>query len=445
MNRLRSAIAGIVLLGCIDGAFGAEGPVGKVTDVGDETVTVAIDSDAKVQVGDEVEIFYVIPGIDQEATVAYGAVQSVSKGSVEVNVTRRPAGAEVEPGFQARITSAQRPPTATDRARGKGRIGEMKGAVKAPAVAKPGAVWTNSIGMKLAYIPAGEFMMGSHASPEEVGTLLYTKGYIAYSSPGQYRAFYGNEHPLHRVRITKSFYMGACEITVGQFGRFVADSDYRTGAGYQGKGGWGFDAATGKFVQHPSFTWRNTGFHQTENHPVVNVSWNDAVAFCRWLSRKESKTYRLPTEAEWEYACRAGTTTWWWCGNDPEKLAEVANVADAAMKRKLKYKLTPAIKADDGYVFTAPVGSFKPNPFGLYDMHGNVWEWCADGIDREYYRTSPVDDPPGPTDGGARRFRGGVWGIYGTDIPRSATRHCNPPTWCGQTTGFRVVLELPSR
>ena len=131
---------------------------------------------------------------------------------------------------------------------------------------------------------------------------------------------------------------------------------------------------------------------------MVNVSWNDAVAFCKWLSRKEGKTYRLPTEAEWEYACRAGTTTRYYSGDDPETLAKVANVADATAKAKFPdWKWT--IKASDGYVFTAPVGQFKPNAFGLYDMHGNAWQWCADWYGKDYYGKSPVDDPKGPDTG----------------------------------------------
>ena len=146
---------------------------------------------------------------------------------------------------------------------------------------------------------------------------------------------------------------------------------------------------------------------------MVNVSWNDAIAFCNELSeleglkpyyqsgagcRRDGDGYRLPTEAEWEYACRAGTTTRYQSGDDPETLAAVGNIADGTAKAK--YPLwTWAIAAQDGYVYTAPVGRFRPNAFGLYDMHGNVWEWCWDWYEADYYkeiaRRRPVWSLPG--------------------------------------------------
>ena len=170
---------------------------------------------------------------------------------------------------------------------------------------------------------------------------------------------------------------------------------------------------------------------------MVNVSWNDAVAFCKWLSRKEGKTYRLPTEAEWEYACRAGTTTRYYSGDDPETLAKVGNVADATAKAKFPdWKCT--IKASDGYVFTAPVGSFKPNAFGLYDMHGNAWQWCSDWYGEDYYAKSPTDDPTGPDSGDDRVLRGGSWDGR-PDFTRSADRDQEPPNYRGNIAGFRVA------
>src|SRR5262249_17434552 len=151
---------------------------------------------------------------------------------------------------------------------------------------------------------------------------------------------------------------------------------------------------------HPRYSWREAGFAQTHEHPVVNVSWNDAVAFCAWLSHKEGRSYRLPTEAEWEYSCRAGTDTRYYSGTDPETVALVGNVADASAKRKFPNWTT--IKNDDGYVFTSPVGRFQANAFGLHDMHGNVWERCQDWYDAAYYKKSPKQDPPGPSTGSFR-------------------------------------------
>jgi formylglycine-generating enzyme required for sulfatase activity len=169
---------------------------------------------------------------------------------------------------------------------------------------------------------------------------------------------------------------------------------------------------------------------------VVDVSWNDAVAFCQWLSKKESKTYRLPTEAEWEYACRAGTTTRYYSGDDPETLAKAANVTDATAKVKFPdWKYT--IKSSDGYVFTAPVGKFKPNAFGLHDMHGNAWQWCADWYGAEYYAASPADDPNGPDSGDGRVLRGGSW-YYRPSSTRSASRFGITPVNRGFLMGFRV-------
>ena len=126
------------------------------------------------------------------------------------------------------------------------------------------------------------------------------------------------------MRITKPFYLGVYEVTVGQFGKFVSDTGYKTDAerNKDFEGAFGFNAATGKFEQNKGYSWRQVGFPQGDDHPVVNVSHNDAVAFCAWLSRKEGQTYRLPTEAEWEYACRAGTTTRYYHGDDPEGLSD---------------------------------------------------------------------------------------------------------------------------
>jgi formylglycine-generating enzyme required for sulfatase activity len=297
-------------------------------------------------------------------------------------------------------------------------------AVKAPGLPKPQPTApenppksiTNSIGMKLVIIPAGTFLMGS---------------------PNEDMDANGDETPRHPVRITRPFYLGVTEVTRGQFRRFVDDAGYQSDAEKDGNGGFGWNEETKYFKQNPRYTWRNPGFEQTDDHPVVNVSWNDTVAFAQWLSRKEGKTYRLPTEAEWEYACRAGSTTRFSNGDNEEALAAVGNVADGTAREKYP-DWTGAIAARDGYVYTAPVGRFQPNALGLYDMHGNVWEWCSDGYAPDYYGYSPMDDPRGDF-GAAPGIRGGSW-YRDFRVCRSASRLCFRQGARYSHIGFRVAL-----
>jgi sulfatase modifying factor 1 len=277
----------------------------------------------------------------------------------------------------------------------------------------------NSCGMKLALIPPGEFQMGSPQSETKREDI----------------------ESQHRVRITKPLYLGVHEVTVGQFRRFVEAKSYRTEAEQDGEGGYGFNESSNSWFQNAKYTWRNCGFAQGDDHPVVNVSWNDAKAFCDWLSAQEGKTYRLPTEAEWEYACRAGTNTVYSSGDDPEILARVGNVADATAKAKF-HNRDLAIKASDDYVYTAPVGRFQPNAFGLYDMHGNVWEWCQDWYDKDYYQGSPTDDPQGPPTASDRVRRGGSW-YSDAGYCRAARRGSFAPSIRSDSMGFRVALVPP--
>ncbi len=182
------------------------------------------------------------------------------------------------------------------------------------------------------------------------------------------------------------------------------------------------------------------GFPQADNHPVTNVSWNDAIKFCAWLSDKEHKTYRLPTEAEWEYACRAGTRTRFWSGDNPESLVKIANSYDKSTERIQPEWAKFALKGDDGFEFTAPVGSFRPNAFGLYDMHGNVWQWVSDFYSPEYYAKSPVDDPQGPPPDRKHVRRGGGWATW-SFYCRASFRNYNTPQSRYFNLGFRVVME----
>ncbi len=238
----------------------------------------------------------------------------------------------------------------------------------------------NSIGMKLKLIPAGEFQMGSTESDAE--------------------------KPRHVVRITRPFYLGVYPVTQREYMQIT--------------------------TKNPSH------FSGNDRLPVESVSWFDAVAFCNALSRKEGLKpfytingqsvqvpdwngpgYRLPTEAEWEYACRARTTTRFSFGDDENALGQYAWYANSGSK-------------------THPVGEKKPNAFGLHDMHGNVWEWCWDGYDARYYAQSPAEDPRGPDGATARVDRGGSWGV-GPRGARSAYRIRNTPGNRYDNLGFRLA------
>jgi len=277
---------------------------------------------------------------------------------------------------------------------------------------------TNSLGMNLSYIPAGKFAMGSPR--DEKGRK--------------------EEERRHGVELTREFYLGIHEVTVGQFRAFIDDSGYKTDTDKDGKGSWGI-TPKGKFERDAKYDWKSPGFEQCSHHPVVDVSWNDAKAFCKWLSHKEGKTYRLPTEAEWEYACRAGTRTAYSFGDNPQDLAKAGNAADASARAQFS-AWSLGIKGNDGYAYSSPVGQFQPNRFGLYDMHGNVWEWCEDWYAEDAYPRSSRTDPTGPKTGTMRVHRGGGWSSA-PERCRSASRiRRHPSEYRGCYLGFRV-LHMP--
>jgi formylglycine-generating enzyme required for sulfatase activity len=280
---------------------------------------------------------------------------------------------------------------------------------------------TNSIGMKLALIPPGEFEMGS--TEEEVAKRLEQAR--ATKAPSWYVDRLPAEAPKHRVRITKPLWLGVHEVTRGQFRRFVDERGYTTEAERDGKEGHRW--VDGQWKQDPRFVWNrdDSGVERADDHPVHNVTWNDAAAFCKWLSEKEGETTQLPTEAQWEYACRAGTTRAWHSGDD-----------EGALKDHAWFAFTTDRKSH-------PVGQKKSNPWGLYDMHGNVWEWCADWYDKDYYAGSPSDDPRGPSSGSRRVLRGGGWVDRPWDC-RSSFRAGLSPEFRGDSLGFRVARSPSS-
>lgn len=277
-----------------------------------------------------------------------------------------------------------------------------------------GQAVVNSLRMQFVLVPPGEFLMGS--APEEIERLA------AAASSQQRAEIYRSEGPQHRVRITRPFYLGRTPVTVAEFRAFVEASGYRTEAQRDGQGGFGM--IDRKWVRHPKFVWDSgPGFEQTDDHPVVNVSWNDAVAFCDWLSKQEGAAYRLPTEAQWEYACRAGTETPWHFGDDPSQLDHYAWHRGNSQWR------------------IHPVARRRPNALGLYDMQGNVRNWCSDWYAADYYAASPPDDPVGPAAGTHRIVRGSAFHYY-PDFARSAMRFRDPPSHRHGQIGFRVLRAV---
>jgi len=279
--------------------------------------------------------------------------------------------------------------------------------------------------LTLVLIPAGEFMMGSAMSAQEIDKRW----------PGGRPDNYTDEQPRHRVRITRPFYLGKCEVTRGQFAAFVKETRYRTDAE---KTGEAFGLKNGRADLWEGISWRNPGFAQSDDHPVVSVSWNDAKAFCDWISRKSGKTLSLPTEAQSEYACRAGSDGIWPWGDKAEDARGKANVAGEVEEVDWTYKFKGV---RDGHTYTAAVASFGPNAFGLHETIGNVFEWCSDRYGQFYYKKSPLSDPTGPADGLARVLRGGCF-LGDPRICRASYRFREDPTCSAPYSGFRVSMTL---
>jgi formylglycine-generating enzyme required for sulfatase activity len=272
--------------------------------------------------------------------------------------------------------------------------------------------YTGETFKSMVYIRGGCFLMGD----------IFNEGSLA-------------ERPVHRICLD-DFYMGKYEVTVKEFRQFVHETGYITEAERQdGCHGW----EGNREVKKKEYDWKNTGFSQTETHPVVCVTWNDSVQYIKWLNAKEGRNYRLPTEAEWEYAARSGGKHYRfsWVQEMPSD-----NIADRTAKRKL-IGVEADEEYDDGYAFTSPVGSFRPNELGLYDMSGNVYEWVEDWLSNDYFQNSPTENPTGPVDGKIKVMRGGSW----NPLPRLVTttaRRGNVPGARGAWIGFRLAHPIKS-
>ncbi|MFL6675299.1 MAG: SUMF1/EgtB/PvdO family nonheme iron enzyme [Massilia sp.] len=256
-------------------------------------------------------------------------------------------------------------------------------------------------GPALVPLPAGRFQMGSPEHEHDIAL-----------QAGARKHWLARELPRHWVDIGRAFALGRYPVTVGEWREFAAAT------GWHGKG---------------AVDWQCPGFAQADAHPVVGITWHDAQQYLRWLSAHTGQAYRLPSEAEWEYACRAGTKTAFSCGDTIS--TELAN-----------YDGTFSYNAGPRGVFrqgTTAVGSFAPNPWGLFDMHGNVWEWVQDTV-HDNYDGAPLDGSAWEEGGDqARRIlRGGSW-LYHPRYLRSALRNGFSAALCNDIVGFRVARDLP--
>jgi formylglycine-generating enzyme required for sulfatase activity len=262
--------------------------------------------------------------------------------------------------------------------------------------AKPSPLLANSIGLEVVLIPAGRFFMGSPRT--EMGR--------------------SEDEEQHEVEISKPFYLGAYPVTQEEYGRVMGKSP-----------SWFSPKSGGR---------DKVGKWDTQKFPVESVSWYDAVDFCLRLSalpeeKKAGRKYRLPTEAEWEYACRGGSSS-----DMPFYFGRSLSSHQANFNGHYPYGLAPK---GDFLDRTTTVGTYEANAFGLHDMHGNVWEWCADWYDADYYKRSPKRDPQGPEDGNRRAVRGGSWYYNGSSC-RAAQRFGIEPSFRGDGIGFRVVCVM---
>lgn len=320
--------------------------------------------------------------------------------------------------------AAQKQAEAMAQAEERARAEAAKSVKEAPRAApRPGTVFQDCADCpRMVVIPAGEFTMGSPAA--EAGRGL-------------------DEGPQRQVSIAP-YALGRSEVTVAEFRRFADESGYQTeaerDARAQGCSGFIYaDPVPAKPGARAVTSWRSPGLAQADSHPVLCVSWNDARAYAQWLAKKTGKRYRLPTEAEWEYAARAGSVAARYWGDDPVQACRFANVADQS--RLQTWGFGQKHECTDGHYFTAPAGGYAPNRFGLYDMLGNAWEWTEDCWNASY-AGAPADGSAWLAGDCAQRVcRGGSWSTV-PRFARAAARYKNSADHRDNLTGFRLARTV---
>jgi formylglycine-generating enzyme required for sulfatase activity len=289
--------------------------------------------------------------------------------------------------------------------------------------------------MNFVLIPPGKFWMG--ADPKEAEWVQAAPG--AKKEPP--------EVPRHLVTILKPFYLGKFEVRRSDFSQFVQAFGFQTDA-ERLQTGQGWDDVMKKILlKSKRFSWKDTGWLASPEHPVVNVSWNDCNKFVDWLNNRMGpklppgfKRVQIVSQAQWEYAHRAGAQSIFASeGNDPKRLVEVGNIADVSLKKLIPMRDT--VEVSDGQEFTAPAGKFAPNAFGIHDLTGNVMEWC-----RDWYDPMPgkfpdtLIDPEGPAQGTAKVIRGSSF-LGGPLQHRISRQNEDKPEVFLLDLGFRVVIE----
>jgi formylglycine-generating enzyme required for sulfatase activity len=273
-------------------------------------------------------------------------------------------------------------------------------------------------------IPAGSFYMGVPPGEEE--------------RIGASEAIRRTAIPQHRVTMP-AFALGKYHVTVGEFKTFVAETNYDSGNTcylYARDPNFNNDW---RFVKKGNYSWKNPGFPQTDRHPVVCLDWADSQAYVAWLSKKTGKPYRLPSEAEWEYAARANTVTPWFWGDDPNQACKYANVTDYDFAKAHETDKARGFQCADGHAFASPVDAYPPNPFGLHDMLGNVYDYMEDCVTANYMGAPDDGSVFGRGRCVAHVIRGAAWA---GPIERVRTGHRGLPPIDKQepTHGFRVAL-----
>lgn len=423
-RRARAIVAAILLVAVAAGVFLYNRQVAQERATQAEALRIAAESLARQA---EEARAKTVPSIEsaqdpaQEPAARARAGESAEKAAKKAAAAAKAKALALKIEEEAQRMAATKQAEAMAQAEERARTQAAANVKEAPrALPRPGSVFQDCADCpRMVVIPAGQFTMGSPAAEAGRGV---------------------DEGPQRQVSIAL-IALGRGEVTVAEFRRFADESGYKTeaerDARAQGCSGFIYaDPLAAAPGSPPVTSWRSPGLAQAESHPVLCVSWHDARAYAQWLSKKTGKRYRLPSEAEWEYAARAGSVAARHWGDDPVQACRFANVADQS--RFQTWGFGQKHECTDGHYFTAPAGGYAANRFGLHDMLGNAWEWTEDCWNASY-AGAPADGTAWLAGDCAQRvLRGGSWSTV-PRFARSATRHKNTADHRDNLTGFRLA------